>query len=104
MVTDHAIEARRRAFHVVLGSRRVDREMRLERPVSTGHDAALVAVAEARVHGQYTSVIDQRRRLLEELFDVRREARDGLVLGPQQTVSLDFPPAARFEEARPGVL
>ena len=82
MVTYHPIEARRRVFHVVLGPRRVDREMRLERPVSTGDDAALVAVAEARVHGQYTSFLNQRRRLLEELFDIRREARDGLVLGP----------------------
>ena len=71
-------------FHVVLGARRVDREMRLERPVSTGHDAALVAVAEPRVHGQYTSVVDERRRLLEELFDIRREARDGLPHGQAQ--------------------
>ena len=96
MITYHAVEALRRVSHVVLGARRVDREMCLERPVPTGYDAALVAVAEPRVHGQYTSVIDERRRLLEELFDIRREARDGLVLGPYQPIYLDFAPAAPF--------
>jgi hypothetical protein len=78
--------------------------MRLERPVSTGDDAALVAVAEARVHGQYASVIDERRRLLEELFDICREAHNSFVLGPYQPISFDLAPAARFEKARPGVL
>ena len=96
MIAYHTIEALRRVFHIILGTRRVDREMCQQRPVSTGYDAALVAVAEPRVHGQYTSVIYERRRLLEELFYIRSEARDGLVLGPQQTVPLRLAPAARL--------
>ena len=83
MIADHTVEARRRSCHIILGARRVDREMRHQGPVSTGHDAALVAVAEARVHGQDTSVVDERRRLLEELLHVRREAYNSLVLGPE---------------------
>ena len=96
MIAYHTIEALRRLFHIILGSGRVHREMCQERPVSTGYDAALVAVAEPRVHGQYTSVIYERRRLLEELLYIRSEARDGLVLGPQQTVPFRLAPAARL--------
>ena len=104
MIAYHTIEALRRLFHIILGSRRVDREMCQQRPVSTGYDAALVAVPKPRVHGQDTSIIYERRRLLEELLHVGREARDGLVFWPQQTVALRLAPAAWFEETRPGVL
>jgi hypothetical protein len=104
MITYHTIEALRRLLHIILGSRRVDREMCQQRPVSTGYNTTLVAVAEPRVHGQYTSIIDERRRLLEELFDIRSEAYNGLVLGPYQPISLGFAPAARLQQARPGVL
>jgi hypothetical protein len=97
MIAYHTIEALRRLFHVIFGSRRVDREMRQQRPVSTGYDAALVAVAEPRVHGQYTSILNQRRRLLEELLHVGREAYNSFILGSQQTVPLRLAPAARLE-------